>query len=1183
MLLFISYFLLFFPIFTILKQDFRFMIINTKNMRNCTFKLVTLFIFFLFSFQNFIQGQNSAKDDQLLQTLVEECDRNFAVLKNQDPPVYLLSYRLEDQTIHNINSNLGSIESSKFEQNRIITIQVRIGSKTMDNFREMRNQSFSFYVYDDEIMIPIDNNYLAVKQTLWRETEKVYRAALLKYEQVKANAAVTTELDDKSPDYSDSQYESYYEPSLTNTQFDADLWKAKLSSYTLPFLQYHNILSGRSFIRFSVIRKLFVSSDGVAIAQNNTYSHLFISIEGKADDGMEIPLYKSWFGFYPDELPDNQTVLTEVETLKTLFERLRTAPIVDTYSGPAILSNDAAGVFFHEIFGHRVEGARMKSENDGQTFKKKVGEQVLNPDISITFDPTIRFYKGIPLNGSYVFDDEGIRGSKVVVVENGILKNFLMTRTPIEGFDYSNGHARAQAGYQPVSRQSNLIVETQHPYSDTELRNMLIMEAKNQGKEYGYFFKKVTGGFTTTGRYMPNSFNVTPIEVYRVYVDGRPDELVRGVDLIGTPLAMFSQIGAIGTVPGNFAGTCGAESGGIPAGCCSPAVFVKRIELQKQNKSQEKLPIIQRPSDVQSLDNKQEMIFKAMEDEMLRNRGGLFLSGLKSPHFYSYTLADANFISINCYLGGIIYSNEKSINSQKTKVLVGSNKFNNLNFFDENSLYSGQSEIPLSQELDYTNIRNSFWISSDSKFKNAAEIIETKSVSIAQQNLPQELLNLHDYYPVDVKTNFLPNETPLFTKSLLENIGIQISKIFNQYPNFTNSGVRINAVNADIYYISSEKMKFKQPYNLLTIRIFAQTQAIDGEPLMDYIDLYFTSPNEIPSVIELTQKTKLMTDRLEQLRTAPVIDEAYSGPVMFIDDAVAEMFTNAFVKDNNGILAGRRFISSTSEISQWMTEYVPKENKSERLIHKKVISRNLNLMTTDYLKSYNNTSLIGHFTLDADGVNPDNYLKLIENGVLLSVLTNRIPTFSSESSNGHERFGFSSNKISSDLAPGVLMFTSENDKKFTLSYEKMKKKLIELAKEEDFDYAYIVVKIPDRSVKVPGIGDYFASNGFVRPMFVYRVNVKDGSETLVRTTKMSLLKMKLYKQVEAVSKELIPFNRMFSGKQSQFYGYNESALSGIPMSYILPKAMIFKELEIEKDDEIMRMKEPLVPNPMKQP
>ena len=170
-----------------------------------------------------------------------------------------------------------------------------------------------------------------------------------------------------------------------------------------------------------------------------------------------------------------------------------------------------------------------------------------------------------------------------------------MTRTPIEGFEYSNGHARAQAGFQPVSRQSNLIVETKHPYTDLELKNMLIQEAKNQGKEYGYFFKAVTGGFTQTGRSGANSFNVTPLEVYRVYVDGREDELVRGVDMIGTPLSMFSNIEHAGGEYEIFTGTCGASSGNVPVTAISPTIFVNKVELQKKPKPSVTPALLPRP------------------------------------------------------------------------------------------------------------------------------------------------------------------------------------------------------------------------------------------------------------------------------------------------------------------------------------------------------------------------------------------------------------------------------------------------------------------------------------------------------------------------------------------------------------------------------------------------------------
>ena len=124
---------------------------------------------------------------------------------------------------------------------------------------------------------------------------------------------------------------------------------------------------------------------------------------------------------------------------------------------------------------------------------------------------------------------------------------------------------------------------------------MLIKECKKQGKAYGYLFRDVMGGFTNTARYMPNAFNIFPTEVYRIYTDGRPDELVRGVDLIGTPLAMFSEIAAAGNKPGVFHGFCGAESGSVPVSAIAPALLVKKIETQKKMKSQLDETILPRP------------------------------------------------------------------------------------------------------------------------------------------------------------------------------------------------------------------------------------------------------------------------------------------------------------------------------------------------------------------------------------------------------------------------------------------------------------------------------------------------------------------------------------------------------------------------------------------------------------
>jgi TldD protein len=260
-----------------------------------------------------------------------------------------------------------------------------------------------------------------------------------------------------------------------------------------------------------------------------------------------------------------------------------------------LLSGKAAGVFFHEIFGHRIEGQRMKSEDDSQTFKKMINEQVLPPHLSVYCDPLMKAFEGQDLNGFYRYDDQGAQARRVNVVEQGILKRFLMSRTPIQGFPESNGHGRAQAGFQPAARQSNLTIASSRGRTREELRAEVVALAKAQNKPYAYFFDEVVGGFTQTGRFSPNAFNVTPTLVYRIYTDGRSDEVVRGVDLIGTPLSMFSQIDQAGGATEVFNGTCGAESGGVPVSAICPMLLVKTIETQKRSKSQERSILLPRP------------------------------------------------------------------------------------------------------------------------------------------------------------------------------------------------------------------------------------------------------------------------------------------------------------------------------------------------------------------------------------------------------------------------------------------------------------------------------------------------------------------------------------------------------------------------------------------------------------
>ncbi|MDR2039995.1 MAG: TldD/PmbA family protein [Bacteroidales bacterium] len=551
-------------------------------------------IFILLLFVTVIQITFS--QDKLLGILKNEVDRNFASLKAQPVPAYYISYRVQDAESYSINASFGDLTYSEPSHQRLFHVSVRVGDHTLDNTKNVSSDGGYSSAYSYNTM-SLDDDPLAIQKALWLKTDQLYKGSVKQYENVKANVAVKVAAEDKSDDFSKEKAEKYYEKpmKIKDLKFDVAAWEKKIKKYSEVFSENKDVLSASSGISVELVRKYFVDTDGAEITQNAYAYRIYVNASTTAEDGMNLPLYQSYFALDPKDLPSDAKIIEDAREMSKLISALRKAPIAESYSGPALMTAEASGVFFHEIFGHRIEGARLKQESDAQTFKKKVGELVLPADFSVIFDPQLKKYKGIPLNGSYVFDDEGIRGQKVTIVDNGILKSFLMSRTPIDGFSNSNGHGRAMIYYNCVTRQSNMIIESKNPKTEKELRTMLIEQAKKENKEFGYLFDKVSGGFTTTGRYMPNAFNVTPLVVYRIYVDGRPDELVRGVDLVGTPLSMFSQIEACGKEYDAFNGYCGAESGSIPVSCVSPTLFVKMVETQKKPKSQSQPPILERP------------------------------------------------------------------------------------------------------------------------------------------------------------------------------------------------------------------------------------------------------------------------------------------------------------------------------------------------------------------------------------------------------------------------------------------------------------------------------------------------------------------------------------------------------------------------------------------------------------
>ena len=547
--------------------------------------IITLFLFFF-------TVKVSAQKDPLLDIINEEMNREFEVLSKADVPAYYMDYSVNEINTTMISANLGSLINSTSTTNRLAKVNLRLGDYAKDNTHELGNFGRSNFSASSS-PISLTNDKEAINKTLWQLTHTAYVTAKQQYQQVQN----MEEDQSKTSDFSKEKAVRSVELSDdSNENIDNGYWETLLTEATKAFLDDEEIVSGKIDFNYTKERKYFTSTEGSYIAQDLSYAHLQVNARVKCTDGSIVPIYKTFFAFSPKDLPIREELDSEIQRLIAAMQELKKAPLAEPFTGPAILHARVAGVFFHEIFGHRIEGHRLRSNSDGQTFKEKINQKVLPPSINIFSDPSMTRYNDQDLIGAYKFDDEGIEAQKVQVVENGVLKSFLMSRSPLENFETSNGHGRCEAGLHPVARQSNLIIESLAPLSDKKLRKMLVDACKEQGKEYGYYFVDVTGGFTQTDRFNTNSFNIMPTLVYKIFVDKRPDQLVRGVDLIGTPLAMFAEITATGDHQETFTGICGAESGGVPVSATAPALFVNRIETQKKpTNASNNSPILDRP------------------------------------------------------------------------------------------------------------------------------------------------------------------------------------------------------------------------------------------------------------------------------------------------------------------------------------------------------------------------------------------------------------------------------------------------------------------------------------------------------------------------------------------------------------------------------------------------------------
>ncbi|MFC1650058.1 metallopeptidase TldD-related protein [Candidatus Latescibacterota bacterium] len=570
-----------------------------------------------------------------------------------------------------------------------------------------------------------------------------------------------------------------------------------------------------------------------------------------------------------------------------------------------------------------------------------------------------------------------------------------------------------------------------------------------------------------------------------------------------------------------------------------------------------------------------DIILSAMRDEMTRNLNLLKMENMERPFFISYNLYDVKTMEIIATHGSIVKSDERHYRNHSARVMVGDYSLNDENFQDSgysysSSMVSGSSRLPL--EDDYDAIRRSLWIATDSIYKRAVELFEHKKAALEQQTAISEVTNLDDFSKAPVVKYTGDASTLDFNRLKWEKTACEISKVFAKYPDIYSSKVRILFYKGDLYLTNSEGTEVIQPLTIVSVQINAFSQAVDGEPLSNHISFYGSMPGDLPSLGNVKTSVIDMADDLIALRTAPVFDELYFGPVLLENQASAEFFSQRLFGDKKGLIASRRPVVSDSRM-----RFSDDETLEDR-INLRILAQDYNIKAIPGLSNYGGQNLIGSYDVDAEGVVPPGEISLVENGMLKTLLTNRTPTAKISESNAHHRHAIGSgHRTTSTIAPGVIHVSSSKG----LPYSDLKKDLIKRAVEEGLDYGIIIRKLKPKSTGIiyydPMVnmaisygGGY--SSDITEPIMVYRVNVEDGSEELIRSVKIGEIGLGTLRHIAGTTEEEIVYNTLAT----------VNGRSGVPSSFIVPQALILEELEVKNKKSGYIPKLPVVSNPLSQ-
>jgi TldD protein len=526
------------------------------------------------------------KLDALIPILAKDVKRALKMRVKGFPHPYYCSFLLRDIEWFNTWASSGSTYRKRADRSRTVYCDIRVGNyrydQTVEGGLHDNDEEIESYDY---VKVPIDDSdFDGLRISLWKLTEAKFREALADY-----NKKETWRLSNIDPNKRYASFTKMPAKKLikySRPEFINELRWAEYCRNASKFISELRNISGNS-VEFDATQetKIFVNTEGRIIVQHHQIFTVIANLMTLTESGSQLSQEVVCNASTQRELPNLRTLKSMILQKYDQLNDLVSAKKIHSFSGPVLLNPMPAGLLIHEAIGHRLEGSRLLSSGEGQTFKNQENKKVINIPVYIWDDPTYKTFRGTRCVGAYEYDDEGVKASPALLVEDGYLRGFLNTRAniPAKG-NKINGHARNAKHQRPISRMGVTIVKGKEPVSSRRLRQMLIEEIIKQKKPFGMIVYETSGGETDTTSYDFQAFSGEISYATLIYPDGS-EVVVRGVDFVGTPLQALNNIIAVGDKQVIDNHYCGAESGFIPVTTICPAILLSNLELQAKDEA----------------------------------------------------------------------------------------------------------------------------------------------------------------------------------------------------------------------------------------------------------------------------------------------------------------------------------------------------------------------------------------------------------------------------------------------------------------------------------------------------------------------------------------------------------------------------------------------------------------------